>query len=70
MATVVKIAESAKSLLFSYANPHQRHVRVTVACRDAATGPAIAEQVAEYLRIDEVGVEVEHHHITRLVLEP
>jgi UPF0042 nucleotide-binding protein len=70
MTTVVRIAESAKSLLFSYANARQRLVRVTVACRGGRhRSVAIAEQVAECLRIDAVGVEVEHHHITQPVLD-
>lgn len=70
MQEVTRIAESAKALLFSYANPHQRLVRVTVACRGGKhRSVAIAEQVAEYLRIDEVGVEVEHHHINQPVIQ-
>ncbi|MFJ6608191.1 RapZ C-terminal domain-containing protein [Streptomyces lydicus] len=70
MALTTRIAESAKALLFSYANPRQKLVRVTIACRGGRhRSVAIAEQVAEYLRIDEVGVEVEHCHIGLPVVE-
>ncbi|MCX4816798.1 hypothetical protein OG601_47630 [Streptomyces sp. NBC_01239] len=70
MKTVTQIAESAKALLFSYANPRQRLIRVTIACRGGRhRSVAVAEQVAEYLRIDDVGVEVEHRHIGLPVVE-
>ena len=69
MTTVAHIAESAKSQLYSYANPRQKLVKVTIACRGGRhRSVAVAEQVAEYLRIDDIGVEVEHRHIDQPVL--
>ncbi|MFH9439230.1 RapZ C-terminal domain-containing protein [Streptomyces rochei] len=70
MAVTTRIAESAKALLFSYANRKHQLVHVTIACRGGRhRSAAIAEQVAEYLRIDEIGVEVDHQHIHLPVVE-
>ncbi|MFF7459625.1 hypothetical protein [Kitasatospora sp. NPDC008115] len=70
MPEVEKIAESAKAILFSYANRRRKVVHVTVACKGGRhRSVAIAESVAEYLRTDEIGVEIEHHHVQRPVVQ-
>ncbi len=70
MQEVEKIAESAKAVLFSYANRRRRIVHVMLACKGGRhRSVAIAESVAEYLRIDEIGVEVEHHHVLLPVVQ-
>ncbi|MFJ9447199.1 hypothetical protein ACIRRH_35920 [Kitasatospora sp. NPDC101235] len=70
MLEVERIAESAKAVVYGYANRCRRLVHVTVACRGGRhRSVAIAESVAEYLRIDETNVEVEHHHIDRPIVQ-
>ncbi|MEU3565410.1 RNase adapter RapZ [Kitasatospora sp. NPDC006786] len=70
MWEVERIAESAKAIVYGYANRHRRLVHVTVACRGGRhRSVAIAESVAEYLRIDDTNVEVEHHHVDRPVVQ-
>jgi UPF0042 nucleotide-binding protein len=70
MREVERIAETAKALLFSYANRRRKLVHVTVSCRGGRhRSVAISESVAEYLRTDEIAVEVEHHHIQRPVIQ-
>jgi UPF0042 nucleotide-binding protein len=70
MPEVERIAESAKAVLFSYANRRRKLVHVVVACRGGRhRSVAISESVADYLRIDEVGVEVEHHHVDHPVVQ-
>ncbi|MFH8410683.1 hypothetical protein ACH4FX_38820 [Streptomyces sp. NPDC018019] len=65
-----KIAESAKAVFFDYAGPRRRLVKVTVACRGGRhRSVAIAEQAAEYLRTAGVGVETDHRHINRPVID-
>lgn len=66
----VRIAESARELAHGYANRHHRLVHVTIACRGGRhRSVAVAEQVAECLRIDDITVEVHHHHIDQPVVE-
>lgn len=70
MPLVERIAETAKGALFGYANRHFRLVHVTVACRGGRhRSVAVAESAAEYLRTDDIAVEVVHHHISRPVIE-
>ncbi|MFF2549288.1 hypothetical protein ACFVUY_42940 [Kitasatospora sp. NPDC058063] len=67
---VERIAESAKAIVYSYANRRRRPVHVTIACRGGRhRSVAIAESVAEYLRIHDTSVEVVHHHIRRPVVQ-
>lgn len=68
-AQVAQIAESAKAAL-TYANPRHRLVHVTVACRGGRhRSVAVAEQVAEALRAEDIGVEVDHDHVHLPVVE-
>ncbi|MGW2546560.1 RapZ C-terminal domain-containing protein [Kitasatospora sp. NPDC001574] len=70
MPEVEKIAESAKAVLYSYANRRRRLVHVVVACKGGRhRSVAAAEAAAEYLRTDEIHVEVEHHHVQRPVVQ-
>ncbi|WP_405848085.1 RNase adapter RapZ [Streptomyces niveus] len=70
MELSVRMAESARELAYGYANRNQKLVHVTIACRGGRhRSVAMAERVAEYLRIDDIGVEVEHRHIDRPVVE-
>ncbi|MFI9331988.1 hypothetical protein ACIGZJ_31155 [Kitasatospora sp. NPDC052868] len=70
MPMVERIAESAKAVLFSYANRRRDLVHVVVACRGGRhRSVAAAESAAEYLKIDDIAVDVEHHHITRPVVQ-
>lgn len=70
MPEVERIAETAKGALFGYANRHFRLVHVTIACRGGRhRSVAVAEAVADYLRTDDISVEIEHHHIDRPVVE-
>lgn len=70
MQEVEQIAESAQAVLRSYADKRRRLVHVTVACRGGRhRSVAIGESVAEYLRADDIAVEVEHHHIGRPVVQ-
>lgn len=70
MPMVERIAESAKAVLVTYADPRLNLVNVTVACRGGRhRSVAVAESVAAYLRTDGFGVEVDHHHINLPVIE-
>ena len=70
MPVVERIAESAKAVLQSYADKRHKLVKVTVACRGGRhRSVAIAEAAAQYLRGDGIGVEVDHQHIDRPVVE-
>ena len=70
MPMVERIAESAKAVLVTYANPRLKLVNVTIACRGGRHRPvAVAEEVAKYLRTDGFGVETQHHHINLPVIE-
>jgi UPF0042 nucleotide-binding protein len=69
MRVVEQIAEQARGAL-SYADRRHRLVRVTVACRGGRhRSVAIAEEAARYLRTAGIGVEVDHRHIDRPVVE-
>jgi UPF0042 nucleotide-binding protein len=70
MTIVERIAVSAKGLLDSYADKRHQLVKVTIACRGGRhRSVAIAEAVAQYLRGEGIGVEVDHLHIERPVVE-
>ncbi|MFI5868362.1 hypothetical protein [Streptomyces sp. NPDC051546] len=65
-----RIMGQTTALLNGYADRRGKLVRVTVACRGGRhRSVAIAEQAAEYLRAEGVGVEVEHRHIHLPVVE-
>ncbi|MFD9819398.1 RapZ C-terminal domain-containing protein [Streptomyces violascens] len=65
------IVDSTAALLRGYADSRHKLVHVAVACRGGRhRSVAIAEIAAEYLRAEEeIGVEVEHVHIDRPVIE-
>lgn len=65
------IVDSTAALLRGYADSRHQLVHVAVACRGGRhRSVAIAEIAAEYLRAEEdIGVEVEHVHIDRPVIE-
>ncbi|CCB73285.1 MULTISPECIES: RapZ C-terminal domain-containing protein [Streptomycetaceae] len=66
----VQIAEAAKAQLYSFANRNQDPVTVTLACSGGRHRSVVmAEQVAEYLDIDDVPAAVEHLHIHASVIE-
>ncbi|WP_327309722.1 RNase adapter RapZ (plasmid) [Streptomyces sp. NBC_01298] len=66
-----EIMDTTRAVLYGYAEPRRRLVKVTVACRGGRhRSVAIAEQVAEYLRAeDDICVEVEHPHVSLPVVE-
>lgn len=66
-----EIFHSTTAQLYGYAESRGRLVRVMVACRGGRhRSVAIADQVAEYLAAEGIGVEVEHLHVTLPVVQP
>jgi len=69
MEWIERIAESAKAVLLGYANSRRRLVHVTVACKGGRhRSVALAEAAADYLRLDDIAVQVDHRHIDRPVV--
>lgn len=69
MRIVERIAEEAQGAL-GYADKQLRLVRITIACRGGRhRSVVIAEAVAQYLRTGGIGVEVEHRHISKPIID-